>query len=69
MNTQELLSGIGKAADDLALGVMEIDTSEVVCSLEWTKGRYVEVTIRAQGYGPVDGEIIRAVIRPYSERP
>lgn len=61
--TEVLLADIGKAADELGLGIESIETDEIRFFVSRGK-RGAIVTVRAEGYGPVTGDMLRAIITP-----
>ena len=66
--SEEYLADIGRAADELNIGLLRVEVGEVEILVGRAKALY-RVVIRPESYGKVDGNALRSVIAPQSVEP
>lgn len=65
---EEYLADVGRAADELGLGVVRVDTDEIEFIVVRGKADY-RVTVRQATYRRVDGNALRAIFAPPKVEP
>jgi hypothetical protein len=66
MTAEAVLSDIGRAVDELKLGLARLEMDEV--ELVVTRGRRrVRITVRVEDYGQLSGDLLRSIFAPQEE--